>query len=185
MGRWSEHLDGLMETRYPALLAYANALTAGDRAAAEDIVHDAIIRSFSRSRGFDTVAHAEAYTRKAILSVFLDRTRSRTRLQHAFSRVAEPDARASHDDAVEATEVVRGLLAQLSPRERACVVLRYYDDMTIGQVADALGLATGTVKRYLSNATERLGAILGLPDDPDAHGRVAVVAPRTSSRKER
>ncbi|MBN2176498.1 MAG: sigma-70 family RNA polymerase sigma factor [Demequinaceae bacterium] len=185
MGRWSEHLGPLMETRYPALLAYANALTAGDRAQAEDVVQDAIVRSFSRGRGFETVAHSEAYTRRAILSVFLDKTRSRSRLLRAFSRLAEADATPSHDDTVDTSESVRTLLRHLSPRERACVVLRYYDDLTIAQVADALGLASGTVKRYLSNATSHLGAHLGLPDDPDSSESVAVSSPRVPSRKER
>ncbi|MCJ7827041.1 MAG: sigma-70 family RNA polymerase sigma factor [Demequinaceae bacterium] len=185
MGRWNEHLGTLMETRYPALLAYANALTAGDRAAAEDVVQDAIVRSFSKGRGFDTVAHAEAYTRRAILSVFLDKTRSRSRLIRAFSRVAETDATPSHDDTVDTSESVRVLLRHLSPRERACVVLRYYDDLTIAQVAEALGLATGTVKRYLSNATAHLGAALGHPDDPDPSESVSVSSHRAPSRKER
>jgi RNA polymerase sigma factor (sigma-70 family) len=185
MGRWNEHLDGLMEARYPALLAYANALTAGDRAVAEDVVQDAIVRAFSKGRGFETVAHAEAYTRRAILSVFLDRTRTRTRLLRAFSRVAEADSHPSHDDVVDTSELVRGLLRRLSPRERACVVLRYYDDLTVAQVADALGLATGTVKRYLSNATARLGEVLGQPDDAIASSSVPVSSHRRPSRKER
>ena len=183
MTQWSEHLDDLMRNRYPALLAYARALTAGDLAAAEDVVHDAIVRSFSRSRRFDSVAHAEAYTRKAIHSVFLDRARSRSRLFRAFSRVAERDRLPSHDESVTSGALVHGLLAELSPRERACVLLRFYDDMSLAEVADALGLSVGTVKRYLFNATEKLGATLGLAEDDGGHASISVIHPGPRSRK--
>ena len=185
MARWDQHVDELMERRYPALLAYANALTAGDRAAAEDVVHDAIIRAFGKGRGFETLAHAEAYTRRAILSVYLDRTRMRTRLLRAFSKVAERDAEPSHDDAVDTCHVVRSLLKELSPRERACVLLRYYDDLSLAEVAEHLGLATGTVKRYLSNATARLGAVLGDVSDLESVSRIPVTSASRPTRKER
>jgi RNA polymerase sigma factor (sigma-70 family) len=51
-------------------------------------------------------------------------------------------------------------LSGLSPRQRACVVLRYYQDLPVAQVASALGVAEGTVKRYLSEAMTRLAARL-------------------------
>ena len=51
-------------------------------------------------------------------------------------------------------------LALLSPRERTCVVLRHFDDLTVPQIAAATGLAEGTVKRYLSDAIVKLGAEL-------------------------
>jgi RNA polymerase sigma factor (sigma-70 family) len=51
-------------------------------------------------------------------------------------------------------------LKDLSPRQRACVVLRYYEDLPVAQIASALGLGEGTVKRYLSEAMTRLAASL-------------------------
>lgn len=157
MARWSEHLDPLMECRYAALLAYAAMLTAGDRASAEDIVHDAVIRVFSRGRGFDSIAHAEAYTRRAIMTVFLDRGRTRARLARTFARIAERDETPERTGAVDDADHVRGLLASLSPRERACVVLRYYDDLSLAEIGETLGIAVGSVKRYLADASARMG----------------------------
>ena len=52
-------------------------------------------------------------------------------------------------------------LGTLSPRERACVVLRFYEDLTIRQIADHLSLSQGTVKRYLSDAVHSLEQTLG------------------------
>jgi RNA polymerase sigma-70 factor (ECF subfamily) len=74
---------------------------------------------------------------------------------------------------------VRAALADLPPRERACTVLRFYDDLTVAQIAAQLGLAEGTVKRYLADASARLAGVLGDHDDGD---RVPVV---THSRTER
>ena len=66
-----------------------------------------------------------------------------------------------------------------TPQVRACVVLRYYDDLTVAQVADRLHLAIGTVKRYLHDGGAALRDALGA--DPDAE-RVDVTVV-TASRK--
>ncbi len=65
-------------------------------------------------------------------------------------------------DEVVTRDVMLMTLDDLSPRQRACVVLRYYQDLPIAQVASALGVAEGTVKRYLSEAMTRLAARLSL-----------------------
>jgi RNA polymerase sigma-70 factor (ECF subfamily) len=51
---------------------------------------------------------------------------------------------------------LRAGLSALSPRQRACVVLRFYEDLTVPEVARALGCGEGTVKRHLSEAMTRL-----------------------------
>src|SRR5690554_3438614 len=127
-----------MEHRYPALLAYANLLTGGDRASAEDLVHDAFVRSFGRGKSFNTATHAEYYVRRAILSVFLDGTRRNKRHRTVLSRIATPEAEPSHAEGVDSAERLRHLLAELTPQERACAVLRYVDDLTIDDTAQRL-----------------------------------------------
>jgi RNA polymerase sigma factor (sigma-70 family) len=61
-------------------------------------------------------------------------------------------------DQVVTRDVLLTALGELPPRQRACVVLRYYQDLPVAQVAAALGVADGTVKRYLSEALDRLAA---------------------------
>ena len=56
-------------------------------------------------------------------------------------------------------------LQRLSPRERACLLLRYYDDLTVDAIAATLELIPGTVKRYLSDALAKMAAALNEPDD--------------------
>jgi RNA polymerase sigma factor (sigma-70 family) len=179
--RWDDHLAALLDERYPALVSYARMLTQGDLAAAEDLVHDALIKVFVRNSRFASAGHAEGYVRRAIVSIFIDGTRSSTRRRRAYARSVNPESAPGPEASVDLATDVENALAKLSPRERACIVLRYFDDLTVPQVARQLGIADGTAKRYLSDASAHLAATLGteLPtvDTPPA---VRVEAPRRS-----
>ena len=73
-------------------------------------------------------------------------------------------------------------LATLSPRERACVVLRYHEDLSVRDTAAALKLSEGAVKRYLSDARHRLGELLGA-EPPDTQAVVLQSAGRPGRRR--
>lgn len=181
MAGWSEQFEALSTQRYPALLAYAT-LLAGQRTVAEDLVHDALVTTFSRPRRLPTLGHAEAYVRRAILSRFLDAHRRRAALLRAFARVAEKPEQADASAGVDERDRVGAALAGLGPRERACVVLRYFEDLPLAEVADRLGIATGTAKRYLSDAAARLRETLDEiapvgAEEQDDGGAIAVQPP--------
>lgn len=163
MAAWQGFYDELATTRYPALLAYATLLT-GSRAAAEDLLHDAFVRVFSRPRRLESARHAEAYVRRALANLAMDRARALARdadaARRALAAQAAPDPAGGVDERVG----MASALAHLPLQVRTCVVLRYYDDLTVAQVADRLGLATGTVKRYLADARALLGELVELPD---------------------
>ena len=76
MAPWHGLLEELVRDRRPSLVGYASLLT-GNRTDAEDLVHDAILRTFARTRSFENVKAADAYVRRAIASTFIDRARSR------------------------------------------------------------------------------------------------------------
>ncbi len=166
MTRWDDHLAALLDDRYPALVSYARMLTQGDLAAAEDLVHDALIKVFVRNSRFASPGHAEGYVRRAIVNLFIDGTRSSTRRRRAYVRSVAPESAPGPEASIGLVTDVEKALAELSPRERACIVLRYFDDLTVTQVARQLGIADGTAKRYLSDASARLAATLGaeMPD---------------------
>jgi len=166
-----------MRERGSGLLAYARLLTGND-ADAEDVLQDALVRSFSRGRQFTHVNAADAYVRRAIPSVFIDRLRHRRTRDGAQERRAHEQDEATVMSDRDAVLDVRAALGELPPRERACTVLRYYDDLTVPQIAAQLGLADGTVKRYLADASARLAEVLGGGFNDD---RIPVV---THSRKE-
>ena len=172
MARWEPVLDEVMRERSPRLLAYARLLT-GDDAEAQDVLQDALVRSFSRDRAFDNANVAEAYVRRAIPSVFIDRLRKRKAAERAHDKdVAIGGRDVLHADSDVVLDV-RAALAALPPQERTCVVLRFYDDLTVPQIAAQMRLADGTVKRYLADASGKLAQMLG--DDVDASSAAAAV----------
>jgi len=168
MTRWQDVLDQMVRTRRRALVAYAYLLT-GDTGEAEDLVQEALFATFRRGRAATSFELAESYVRRAILTRFIDGTRRRKRwdgVAHLLDPAQDqPSTAHSPDDRLD---VVRAL-AVLTPRERACVVLRYYSDLTVRDVAQHLSISEGTVKRYLSDANAKLAARLGplrtTPDD--------------------
>lgn len=162
MAAWQGLLDELLRDRRPALIGYAALLT-GDRVSAEDLVHDAVVRTFGRPRSFPNVNAADAYVRRAIASTFIDRARSRRRWLNALPRLVA--GAAAPDDDVAARLDARAALGTLPQRQRACVVLRFYDDLTVAEGAAQLGLSEGAVKRYLSDGIHHLNAVLGTAAD--------------------
>ncbi|WP_454728571.1 sigma-70 family RNA polymerase sigma factor [Cellulosimicrobium protaetiae] len=159
MARWETVLDEIVRTRRRALVGYAYLLT-GDAAEAEDLVQDALFRTFRRGRAATDFQLAESYVRRSILTAFVDGARRRKRwdgVLHLFG--PRPEAHTTH--LPEARLDVVEALDALSPRERACVVLRYFSDLPVRDVAAQLGISEGTVKRYLSDANAKLAARLG------------------------
>lgn len=139
--------------RTGALLRYAHVLT-GDRARVEDLVQDALAGLY---RHWSRVGHQnpEGYARRAILHGYLGRWRRIGRWEQLDAVTPEP---ASPDpaDGVAERDVMRRVLAELPPRMRAVIVLRFYEDMTEAQAAAALGVSVGTVKSTTSKALGRL-----------------------------
>lgn len=154
-----EALVTLSRDRWKPLVGYAYLLT-GNHQEAEDLVQEAFVRTFARRRAVDPGA-IEGYVRQAILTIFVDGYRRRERWRKRVHLLATPETQ-DGPDAVSGEGVeVRAALADLPPQQRACVVLRYYDDLPVQEVAERLGIGLGTAKRYLSMARERLERRLG------------------------
>jgi RNA polymerase sigma-70 factor (ECF subfamily) len=162
MSSWSRALDDLVRERGAALFGYAYVLT-GNAADAEDLVQSALVRTFRTGRATRGIDSTHAYVKRAIASAFVDaHRRSQARPQRASGDAgdvaASPGAAVSSDHAPavdEALDLHQAILL-LPPRERACIVLRYLEDKPVAAIAGELGLATGTVKRYLSDAVATL-----------------------------
>lgn len=162
MSSWSRALDELVRERGAALFGYAYVLT-GNAADAEDLVQNALVRTFRSGRATRGIDSTHAYVKRAIASAFIDGgRRANARPQRAFGDAG--DVHSSNQvaqtsdpaESVVASLDFHAALLTLPPRERACVVLRYLEDKPVAGVAADLGLATGTVKRYLSDATAKL-----------------------------
>jgi len=177
-----ELLAVLARDRGADLVAYACLLT-GDQRAAEDLVQDALVKVVARARAGFAPDTLEAYVRRAILTTYLDGYRRRRRWAQIRHLTADPDVRTGPELDTPARVDLHRALGTLSRQERAAVVLRFYSDLTVPDVAAAMGLGDGTVKRYLSNATRKLERVLGPLEADDEPGTptVAVTRPSTTA----
>jgi RNA polymerase sigma-70 factor (sigma-E family) len=150
--------------RSPALQRAAY-LMVGDVGHAQDLVQEALTKTYVAWPRLADLGHAEAYTRKAITTTAISWFR---RKSWSNERTVEwmPDrATADHASAVVDHGTVWQALLELPVRQRTAVVLRYYEDLTEAQTAETMGCAVGTVKSQVSAAMAKLRERLG--DDPD------------------
>ena len=144
MTAWEQVLDELVRARGRALVRYATLLT-GDEREGEDLVQDALVRCFSQGRPIRDPGAAESYVRQAILTIFLDAYRRHARWTAVRHLLARADDTADHGPTSTARLDVQSALLTLRPRLRACVVLRFYDDLTVPEIARRLAISDGTV----------------------------------------
>ena len=169
--RWEALLEQVARERYGRLVAHATLVSASP-SDAQDLVQESLIAAFSGRARFRSVEQAEAYVRRAIASRAIDAGRKKTREHRLMARAAAQTSESVvHGDRLPGADVVRAL-ATLSPRERACVVLRQMEDLSVTETAAALSLSEGAVKRYTSDGLARLNAELG--SSPVAVERIAV-----------
>ncbi|MDZ4045694.1 MAG: sigma-70 family RNA polymerase sigma factor [Rhodoglobus sp.] len=168
--RWEDVVTRLVTERGDALTRYAY-LISGSRDDASDLVQDALVKTFGRLRNGHSISSAEAYVRRAILNSYLDSGRRTSRWRKIAHLTATPEVDEAKDAETHARMDLRGELMKLTPRERACIVLRYYEDLKVDDIAEWLGISAGAVKRYLSDGLGKMA--IRLADDErgasDAH----------------
>lgn len=166
MADWEAVLEEVVLRRHPALVGYACLFTT-NRRDAEDLVQDALLRTFSRPRALTDPYTAEGFVREVIRTTFLDQARKRRSWTARAHLLVQPEAAAdSPERAAVAAVDVQSALNALPARERACVVLRFFDDLPVADIAQALGISAGSVKRYLSDGTAKLHTSLGTTTPP-------------------
>ena len=144
-----ESFEEYVAARRAALLRTAYLLT-GHREDAEDLVQVALVKVVPRwSRIAD---HPEPYVRKVLVHESVSRWRRRRWREVHTDRLPESPVEGPGADRV----ALQQALARLAPRQRAVIVLRYYDDLTEAETARLLGVSVGTVKSQARDALARL-----------------------------
>jgi RNA polymerase sigma-70 factor (sigma-E family) len=143
------------QTRLPALLAFATVLT-GQRATAEDLTQEVLIRAHSRWDQIARLDRPELYVRKMVLNEFLSWRRRSWRTVPAANPVPALDFIADHTASYDEHAAMLSQLAKLPARQRAVLALRYYEDRSDAEIAELLGCAPGTVRAYASRALAAL-----------------------------
>ena len=143
-------------TRLPAVLRFAGVLTA-DRALAEDVVQEVLIRASKRWDQISQLDRPELYVRKMIVNEYISWRRRSWRLLPLGS-AAEIDDRITPDHADQHAERDALLIeiGKLPRRQRAVLVLRYYEGLSDLEIAGILGCAPGTVRGHASRALATL-----------------------------
>lgn len=147
------------DSRLAALLRYAVMLT-GDPHQAQDLVQDTMVRVQLNWRRVARADSPERYVRRMLTNQYVDWRRG-SWVRRVLLR-GEPEetvpVRADHaQDAVERDQVW-SWLARLPRRQRASLVLRYYEDLPDAEIAEILGCAVGTVRSSISRALATLRA---------------------------
>ncbi|MDG4823835.1 SigE family RNA polymerase sigma factor [Asanoa sp. WMMD1127] len=146
-------------------LSRAAYLLTGDRHLAEDLVQQALIQVASRWEKISAAGDPDPYVRRVLYHQHVSWWRRRRLVDQPH---AAPPERAVADQAVsdKDTELtVRQALRRLTPRQRAVLVLRYFEDLTEAQTAEVLGCSVGTVKSNTRDALARLRATAPELDD--------------------
>jgi RNA polymerase sigma-70 factor (sigma-E family) len=134
----------------------------GDHQLAQDLLQEALVKTYVAWPRLRDVTKAEAYTRRTIVTTAISWRRRRS----FHERPVEMPAELGVADAVEGLVTRDALWAQLHrlpPRQRAAIVLRYYFDLSEAQTADSMGCSVGAVKSQCSAGLGRLRAQMG-PD---------------------
>jgi RNA polymerase sigma-70 factor (sigma-E family) len=142
-------------------------LMTGDLDSAQDVLQVALERVYLRWGLIRRREQPEAYARRVIVTVAIDARRSRRGLRTV--QLDESQLPPLTDAALEGLPVREALLAcvrELPPRQRAVLVLRYFDDLTESETARVLGCSVGTVKSQHARAMARLRLLL--PDGRSA-----------------
>jgi RNA polymerase sigma-70 factor (sigma-E family) len=158
----AEASDTLFRTGY---------LMTGDLKDAEDLVQETFLRVARRWSRVQSMDHPAAYARRILINLVL-RDADRRARQKAELEPQGGGTEAADQYAARALRAVDDLaefqwaLAQLPARQRAVLVLRYWADLPVAEVAGILGCSAGTVKSTASRAAARLGAVLSSGESP-------------------
>ncbi|AVT33384.1 MULTISPECIES: SigE family RNA polymerase sigma factor [unclassified Plantactinospora] len=147
------------DSRLTALLRYAVMLT-GDPHLAQDLVQETMVRVQLNWRRVTRADAPERYVRRMLTNQYLDWQRG-SWVRRVLLR-AEPDeavaVRVDHAESTVERDQVWSWLARLPRRQRAALVLRYYEDLPDAEIAEVLGCAVGTVRSAISRALATLRA---------------------------
>jgi RNA polymerase sigma-70 factor (sigma-E family) len=154
-------------------------LLCGDWHTAEDLAQSALAKVFVAWRRIDRQDAAHAYATRTLVNIYLaDKRRKRPAellTGNLPERLVEPPP-------LEARVVVLAALATLPAKARAVVVLRYWADLSVEQVADMMRCSPGTVKSQSARALDKLRAVLGGAIDDEAQGQPPEARYETDTR---
>jgi len=157
-----EEFADFVAAALPRLLRFGHMLT-GNPAAAEDLVQTALARSW-RAWRLRSIDDPQAYARKVMVNSYATWYRRARERETLAAPAAE--AVAAEDDVrqVDDRDAMWRALLTLPARQRAVMVLRYYEELSEMEIAAVMGISPGTVKSQAARALRRLAEVLTATD---------------------
>lgn len=159
MDSQAAQFDTFILARSPALLRAAYLLT-GDQHLAEDLVQSALARTHRRWAHLHEQGNAEAYTRRVMYHLQVSWWRRPRVAETPAERLPEPPGGDDLADATTLRLTLRQALLRLTVKQRAVLVLRFFEDRSEAETAELLGVSPGTVKSQTAKALARLRVIV-------------------------
>ena len=150
-----EAVARLFDEHYRPLCRLAYVIV-GDASVSEEIVMDALVRTFSGWGRLRDPGKAHIYLRRAVINLCRSGIRRKQLERRALQRPAAAQTTESQADAHATRDVVVAAVRDLPQRQRACVVLRYFEDLSDADIAEILDCSVGTVKSQLAKARSKL-----------------------------
>jgi RNA polymerase sigma-70 factor (sigma-E family) len=163
-GRASEELDAAFVAfvdRRARQHVRAAALLTGDWHTAEDLVQTCLVKLYRAWPRLDSRVDLDAYLRRMVVNTHRSWWRARWRREAPVARVPDRVGEADGQDGHARAADVRQALRALPARQRAVLVLRFYDDLPVAEVADLLGCSAGAVKTHTHRGIRKLRHLLG------------------------
>lgn len=149
-----DEFTGFVAARRASLLRAALVLTT-DRSDAEDLLQAALARTYLAWERINDRTALDGYVRRAMVNINISWWRRRRLREYPTDELPDMPV-ADHARHSELRDTLERLLDRLPARQRAAVVLRYYEDLTEGEIAETLGVSVGTVKSTVSRAMAKL-----------------------------
>jgi RNA polymerase sigma-70 factor (sigma-E family) len=156
-----EAFEEFVRGRSVHLFRLALALTGWDRTAAEDVLQIAFERAYRHRRQLFRQGSAQSYVRRVVMNAAIDWRRTRRRRAEQSLDAAIGMAAADRTGQVADRDALVRALAALAPKQRAVLVMRYWEDVPDVEIAAALNCSTGTVRSQASRALARLRELSG------------------------
>jgi len=153
----TEDYTAYVEGAWPRLFRTAYALT-GDVSSADDLLQATLVKVYVHWRKVLRADSPDAYVRRIMVNQAASTWRSRGRRREVLASEPRPETAndPGFDGDLATSDELWQLVHTLPPRQRAVVVLRYYEDLSEREIADVLGIAAGTVKGLASAAMSKL-----------------------------
>lgn len=168
LGR-DEAIAELFDRHYAPMCRLAYVIL-GDAPMAEEIVMEALLKTFTGWNRLRDTDRVDAYLRRAVVNLCRSKIRRKVIERRVNATIHHRDERKAPDwdpERHETSRLVWRAVVGLPERQRACVVLRYFEDLPEAEIAEVLDCAVGTVKSQLSKARAKLQGVL--VDDLGGH----------------